>query len=109
MRLFIYYPVSICIAHRDYKVKFAPSLLKPAKQLFLEGLYCLCVVICQKHILSLLGGLMQAQRWDDSGTLPQQNLHTLLLSIAKGYRRLPAAQHAQRLFHHWMEADGKTQ
>ncbi|MGH0171176.1 UNVERIFIED_CONTAM: hypothetical protein FKN15_060600 [Acipenser sinensis] len=69
-----------------------------------------CVMqLLKKHILSLLGGLMQAQRWDDSGTLPQQNLRTLLLSIAKGYRRLPAAQHAQRLFHHWMEADGKTQ
>ncbi|XP_058855102.1 endoplasmic reticulum aminopeptidase 1-like isoform X1 [Acipenser ruthenus] len=92
-----YLPIRMFVAHMTRMLsKFAFSRERCVMQLL------------KKHILSLLGGLMQAQRWDDSGTLPQQNLRTLVLSIAKGYRRLPAAQHAERLFHHWMEADGKT-
>ncbi|MBN3275017.1 ERAP1 aminopeptidase, partial [Polyodon spathula] len=93
-----YLPIRVFVAHMTRMLsKFAFSREHCVMQLI------------KKHIHSLLGVLMQAQLWDDSGTLPQQNLRTLLLSIANGYRSLPAAKHAEKLFHRWMEADGKTQ
>nr|XP_014340352.1 PREDICTED: endoplasmic reticulum aminopeptidase 1-like [Latimeria chalumnae] len=65
--------------------------------------------LIKKHILVLFGNLMRIQRWNDSGTLPQQNLRILLLSLATGFQNLPAERRAWRLFQRWMETDGKAQ
>ncbi|XP_039629261.1 endoplasmic reticulum aminopeptidase 1-like [Polypterus senegalus] len=86
---------------------YAIHMVHMLKRFAFSGDWCSFHLI-KTHMLVMLGELMSTQRWDDSGTMPQQNLRVLLLSMATGYKQLPATHRAQDLFYRWMESDGKT-
>ncbi|XP_066558948.1 endoplasmic reticulum aminopeptidase 1 [Amia ocellicauda] len=65
--------------------------------------------LLKDHLWTLLGGLIQAQHWEEGGSLSQQKLRTLLLATGIGLHSPSSRQRAQELFHHWMAADGKIQ
>ncbi|MBN3325510.1 ERAP1 aminopeptidase, partial [Atractosteus spatula] len=59
------------------------------------------------HLWGVLERQIRARSFDDCGSLPQQNLRALLLSLASGMPSLPVRQRAQNTFHSWMANDGK--
>ncbi|XP_015198916.2 endoplasmic reticulum aminopeptidase 1-like [Lepisosteus oculatus] len=63
--------------------------------------------LIKTHLWDVLERQIRARSFDDSGSLPQQDLRVLLLSLASGMPSLPVRQRAQNIFHSWMANDGK--